>query len=814
MADKKRESIRYEPACDEIPYLSPITPISHLSPGTPTPPYSSLRNALSTGDIAHVTEFPVEPTTASSSPLALPSFLENDAQVRDDARVEINCDSKLVRTLTHLYRTPPEKNQHPEPAASDYEEVETPKKSWATKLNIVIQVVGSRGDVQPFIALGNELQRHGHRVRLATHDIFAKFVRDSGLEFYPIGGDPAELMAYMVKNPGLIPSMKSLAAGEVQKKRHMVQEMLDNFWDSCLMADLLSGVPFTADAIIANPPSFAHIHCAQALGIPVHLMFTMPWSNTKAFPHPLTQLKNAGSDPRTQYYVSYYVVEWLTWQGLGDIINKWRKSIDLEEVAMFDAPMLTKTLKIPFTYCWSPGLVPKPSDWPSYIDVCGFFFRDTPPYNPPFDLVEFLNAGPPPIYIGFGSIVLDDPKKVIDVILDSVKATGARAIISKGCQPFWGQMVANAGAGPKPIPHAELSVGNLVEAINYCLSKEAADAAGSISVKMESEQGVRAAVKSFHKHLPLEGIMCDLIPSEPAVWSYDKSKKSIKLSKLAAEILISTKSIDAKTLKLYQSNRILIETTRWDPVSGGASAVLGTATEMADSITGIVTKPVGEYRDEKQRRARELLRVQTTTSSSTQETTARESYDLLPSWNEQSRPLAGRIVGASAKSAGMMGPLALKGMMVDFPLALTEGLKSIPQHYGGNVRNHGPVTDAKSGMAVAGKTFAWGFIDGCSDVVTEPYRGARKEGALGAFKGIGKGVMSLATKSSAGMFGLVAYPSAGISKSLRTAVHGSTRKAIAQKRREEGEWMAKNGPGIQVSWDEVISRFEHLKLGN
>lgn len=69
--------------------------------------------------------------------------------------------------------------------------------------------------------------RHGHRVRLATHNVFETFVRQSGLEFFPIGGDPSELMAYMVKNPGLIPSMSSLQAGEIQKKRQMVAQMLD-----------------------------------------------------------------------------------------------------------------------------------------------------------------------------------------------------------------------------------------------------------------------------------------------------------------------------------------------------------------------------------------------------------------------------------------------------------------------------------------------------------------------------------------------------------------------------------------------------------
>lgn len=178
-----------------------------------------------------------------------------------------------------------------------------------------MQVVGSRGDVQPFIALGNALQKHGHRVRIATHDVFDTFVRDHGLEFFPIGGDPATLMAYMVKNPGLLPSMESLKAGDIQQKRDMVEEMLQGCWDSCITPDLSTGEPFVADAIIANPPSFAHMHCAEALGIPVHLMFTMPWSGTAAFPHPLANLKNVSGEQGLKNRMSYVVCEWLMWQG-------------------------------------------------------------------------------------------------------------------------------------------------------------------------------------------------------------------------------------------------------------------------------------------------------------------------------------------------------------------------------------------------------------------------------------------------------------------------------------------------------------------
>lgn len=199
-------------------------------------------------------------------------------------------------------------------------------------MNIVMQVVGSRGDVQPFVALGNELQKSGHRVRIATHYFFEDFVKSANLEFYPIGGDPTELMAvrdptftlpnlthnckqYMVKNPGLIPNIATLRNGEIGRKRKMIAEMLQGCWYSCIEPDPDSGVPFVANAIIANPVSFAHIHCAQALAIPLHLVFTMPWSPTRAFPHPLANVQNTSTDPRLANYLSYGLVQTFTWQG-------------------------------------------------------------------------------------------------------------------------------------------------------------------------------------------------------------------------------------------------------------------------------------------------------------------------------------------------------------------------------------------------------------------------------------------------------------------------------------------------------------------
>jgi hypothetical protein len=297
-------------------------------------------------------------------PYVDPRLAAESANVHYDGRIDVNLESKLAKQIAQIA------NEQPDDHPPGPESAQTSEGIYCdVKLNIVIQIVGSRGDVQPFIALGNALQSHGHRVRIATHGVFEKFVKDSYLEFFPIGGDPAKLMAYMVKNPGLIPQIETLRDGEIKQKQVMVAEMLDGCWKSCIEDDPDTKEPFVADAIIANPPSFAHVHCAQALGIPVHLMFTMPWSSTKAFPHPLANMNSTDMNPRTANWVTYGVVEWLTWQGLGDVINRFRRSIDLASVPATEGPCLAEALEIPFTYCWSPALVPKPRDWPSYIGV-------------------------------------------------------------------------------------------------------------------------------------------------------------------------------------------------------------------------------------------------------------------------------------------------------------------------------------------------------------------------------------------------------------------------------------------------------------
>lgn len=152
-------------------------------------------------------------------------------------------------------------------------EQEPAEKPYPLHINSVIQVIGSRGYIQPFVALGKELKKQGHRVRVATHERFREFVLQAHLEFFDIGGDPEKLMAFMVSNPTLIPDFHTIRSRDIQKRREEVKEIINGCWKSCYGPDEKRN--FVADAM-ANPPppSLAHIHYAQRLGRPLHIMFT------------------------------------------------------------------------------------------------------------------------------------------------------------------------------------------------------------------------------------------------------------------------------------------------------------------------------------------------------------------------------------------------------------------------------------------------------------------------------------------------------------------------------------------------------------
>ncbi|KAI4281366.1 MAG: hypothetical protein L6R35_005668, partial [Caloplaca aegaea] len=595
---------------------------------------------------------------------------DTKARIAKDGRVDINIHQqsrKLSNLLVPALRSQLNLQHDLQQATATNDQTRpilggVPDHARSPPLNVVVHVVGSRGDVQPFVALGKVLQeRYGHRIRLATHPTFRSFVEENGLEFFSIGGDPAELMAFMVKNPGLMPGMDSLRSGDVGKRRKTMYEIVQGCWRSCIEVgdgtgtaasdddvesprspgrsfdrpdNLASGQaakPFVADAIIANPPSFAHIHCAEKLGIPLHLMFTMPWSPTQAFPHPLANVQSSNTDQSITNFMSYALVEMMTWQGLGDIINRFReKSLELEPVSLM-----------------SPALISKPKDWGSHISVSGFYFLSLAShFFPDPDLATFLESGPPPVYIGFGSIVVDDPDAMTRLIFDAIKKSNQRALVSKGwgglgsdlleipdnvfmlgnvphdwlfkyvsCvvhhggagttaagiaagkptvvvpffgdQPFWGSMVANAGAGPRPIPSKQLTSDKLAAAILEALRPEALQRAQELGVRISSESGADQGAEDFQDKLDVNSLRCSVAPGRAAAWRVKRT--NIRLSSFAATVLGAEGLLKFDELKLYRPREYDTEDGPWDPFTGATSAIMGTIGSM---MMGVADLPI------------------------------------------------------------------------------------------------------------------------------------------------------------------------------------------------------------------------------
>ncbi|XP_020971716.1 sterol 3-beta-glucosyltransferase UGT80A2 isoform X1 [Arachis ipaensis] len=471
-------------------------------------------------------------------------LLNRIATVKDDGTVEFDVPVDVEPEALDT------QSRHVQDVVDD--SLDATDLQYIPPLNIVMLIVGTRGDVQPFVAIGKRLQDYGHRVRLATHSNFKEFVLTAGLEFYPLGGDPKVLAGYMVKNKGFLPSGPS----EIPVQRNQMKEIINSLLPACKDPDIDSGVPFKADAIIANPPAYGHTHVAEALKIPVHIFFTMPWTPTSEFPHPLSRVKQQAG-----YRLSYQIVDSLIWLGIRDMINDLRKKkLKLRPVTYLSGSQGSDS-DVPHAYIWSPHLVPKPKDWGPKIDVVGFCFLDLASnFEPPEALVKWLEDGDQPIYIGFGSLPVQEPKRMTEIIVEALEKTGQRGIINKGwgglgdlaepkesiylldniphdwlflrckavvhhggagttaaglkaaCpttivpffgdQPFWGDRVHARGVGPQPIPVDEFTLPKLVDAIKFMLDPKVKARAVELAKAMENEDGVTGAVKAFFKQLP------------------------------------------------------------------------------------------------------------------------------------------------------------------------------------------------------------------------------------------------------------------------------------------------------------------------
>ncbi|EAU92646.2 UDP-glucose:sterol glycosyltransferase [Coprinopsis cinerea okayama7 len=310
-------------------------------------------------------------------------------------------------------------------------------------LHFTFLTIGSRGDVQPYIALAKGLIADGHKVRIATHGEFQEWIESYGIEYGCVGGDPAELMRICVEN-GMF--TVSFLKETLQKFRGWLDDLLQTSWEACQGTDIL----------IESPSAMGGYHIAEALGIPYFRAFTMTWSRTRAYPHAFAvpERKMGGS----YNYMSYVMFDQVFWRATAGQINRWRRHTLGLGATSLDR---MEPHKIPFLYNFSPTVVPPPLDWPEWIRITGYWFLDdadvgSKKWTPPDSLVEFIDnahqSGKKVVYIGFGSIVVSDPRSMTKCVIDAVVQSGVHAILSKGWSDRLHVKLADASEPEEPLP--------------------------------------------------------------------------------------------------------------------------------------------------------------------------------------------------------------------------------------------------------------------------------------------------------------------------------------------------------------------------
>jgi sterol 3beta-glucosyltransferase len=305
----------------------------------------------------------------------------------------------------------------------------------AESLKITCLTIGSRGDVQPYIALCKGFLAEGHRPKIATHAEFEPWVRKHGIDFAPVGGDPAELMRICVENGLFTYSFLKKAS---RTFRGWLDDLLSSAWKSCQGSDIL----------IESPSTMAGIHIAEALRIPYFRAFTMPWTRTRAYPHAFAVPEHHMGGAYN--YITYVMFDNVFWKAISGQVNRWRK----KELGLRGTNLdKLQANKVPFLYNFSPSVVPPPLDYPDWIRVTGYWFLDEGSgWTPPPQLTEFIQRarrdGKKIVYIGFGSIVVSDPAALTKTVIESVLKADVRCILSKG----WSDRLGDPTSARPEIP--------------------------------------------------------------------------------------------------------------------------------------------------------------------------------------------------------------------------------------------------------------------------------------------------------------------------------------------------------------------------
>lgn len=412
-------------------------------------------------------------------------------------------------------------------------------------MRIVIIATGSRGDVQPYIALGKGLVAAGHEVRLVTHENFESLVQSHGVGIWPIEGNvqdiaQSDVMRELLEKGNFISIMSHMAKAAKDGTIQLAKGGLA----ACHEADLILG---------GMGGVFSGISLAEKFGLPFLQAYLVPFTPTQSFasvllpghvPLPSGSLKR----------LSHHLTRQVMWQSFrsADRIAR-REVLDLPDAPFWGPYNSPRILGTPILYGFSPLVIPTPPDWSDQVHTTGYWFLDSPTdWAPPSKLVEFLESGLPPVCIGFGSMGNRNPEETTELILQALVHTHQRAILLSGWsglnrselpasvfmidsvphswlfprvaavvhhggvgttaaglragvpsiiipffgdQPFWGNRISELGVGSKPVPRKNLTPEKLAASIATVVSDPAMrQRALNLGSKIRAEDGIANAV--------------------------------------------------------------------------------------------------------------------------------------------------------------------------------------------------------------------------------------------------------------------------------------------------------------------------------
>ncbi|WP_067697823.1 glycosyltransferase [Nocardia jejuensis] len=281
---------------------------------------------------------------------------------------------------------------------------------------IVIVGIGTRGDVAPLTGIGTQLQRAGHEVVLAAHEPFGEMIEGCGLKFRQLAldfgfeGDYAQVQRQTVAAFNTPEGFRIIGEGVIAALRAESPEVL----------------------LVTPWAEFAGHPFAEAAGIPIIGVRLQPLSATGDHPPSVAGVWSLGSVGNR---VAADIGTWVVDRRYRAVVEGFRRQLGLPKVSVRELRRRRTDVEWPILHGYSPAVAPRPGDWRPGLDVTGFWWPARPVgWEPPADLVRFLESGSTPVFIGFGSNMNDPGRaaELSEIVRTALRRAGSRGIVQAG----------------------------------------------------------------------------------------------------------------------------------------------------------------------------------------------------------------------------------------------------------------------------------------------------------------------------------------------------------------------------------------------